>query len=65
MKKLEELRKMSNEELKKRLKELKMELLRLNAERFGKKSLSNPGRYRELKKTIARILTILKERGSW
>lgn len=65
MRKVEDLRKMSNEELKKKLKELRMELLRLNAERFGKKSLSNPGRYREIKKTIARIITILRERGSW
>ncbi len=65
MRKVEELRKMSNEELRKKLKELRMEMLRLNAERFGKKTLSNPGKYREIKKTIARILTILRERGSW
>ena len=63
-KKMKEIENLSVRELRDKLKELRMELLKLNAERFGKKTLSNPGRYREVKKTIARILTLLRRRGS-
>ncbi len=53
-----ELKKMSAEELEKKLAELRMELLKLNAQRAVGASV-NPGRLRETKKTIARILTYL------
>jgi len=49
---------MSAEELEKKLAELRMELLKLNAQRAVGASV-NPGRLRETKKTIARILTYL------
>ena len=54
---------MSNEELLKSLDESKKELFDL---RFAKAtgSIENPMRIRELKKSIARILTVLKERES-
>lgn len=54
---------MSDEELLKSLDESKKELFDL---RFAKAtgSIENPMRIRELKKSIARILTVLKERES-
>ena len=60
--KLKDLKKLSDEELEKKLKELKLELLkeRGNVEMGG--SVKNPGKIRALKRTIARILTIKKER---
>jgi len=56
----EELRKMSREEREKLLKEFETELviLRHNA---ATGRLENPGRLRELKRNIARILTINRE----
>ena len=56
----EEIRKMSKEERRKRLKELRAELARLRVQAL-RGSLENPGRIREIKKAIARILTIEKE----
>ena len=58
---IKEIRDMSAEELKKELVEAKKELFDL---RFQKAtgSIDNPMRIRELRKTIARILTVLKER---
>ena len=60
---VKEVRDMSNEELLKSLDESKKELFDL---RFAKAtgSIENPTRIRELKKSIARILTVLKERES-
>jgi large subunit ribosomal protein L29 len=59
--KASELRKLSNEELKEKLLELKKKLLNL---RFQNKigSLSNTAEIKKTKKDIARILTILRER---
>ncbi len=54
-----ELKKMSNEELKKKLNELRLELVKLNAQRAVGGSV-NPGKLRETKRTIARILTYLR-----
>ncbi len=56
----DDIRKMSPEERKEKLEELRMELvkLRLQAE-MG--TLDNPGRIRAIRRTIARILTIMKE----
>ena len=57
---IKEIRDMSAEELKKELVEAKKELFDL---RFQKAtgSIDNPMRIRELRKTIARINTVLKE----
>ncbi len=60
---VKEIRDMSNEQLLKSLDEAKKELFDL---RFQKATgtVENPMRIRELKKSIARILTVLKERES-
>ena len=60
---VKEIRDKSNDELLKTLDEFKKELFDL---RFQKAtgSIDNPMRIRELRKSIARILTVLKERES-
>ena len=64
MKKLriKELRKLSDEDLQKRLNELKLELLkeRGNIEMGG--NIKNPGRIKVIRRDIARILTLNKEK---
>ncbi len=59
--KASELRKLSVEELKKKVDEWKMELLKL---RFKKQiqGLENPMAIRNLKRDIARALTIIREK---
>ncbi len=59
--KASELRKLSTEELRKKLDELKMKLLKL---RFKKKiaGLDNPMAIRNTRRDIARILTVLREK---
>ncbi len=58
----EELRKKSNEELLKMVRELKEKLLKLRFKNaFGQ--LENPMDIRKTRRQIARILTILRERG--
>ncbi len=56
-----ELRQLTDEELLAKIEELKEELFNL---RFSQAngSLENPARIRELRKTVARIKTILRER---
>lgn len=58
---VKEIRDKSNDELLKTLDESKKELFDLRFER-ATGSIENPMRIRELRKTIARILTVLKER---
>jgi len=58
----EEIRGMSKEEMLGRLKEFRAELARARATAAAGGSLENPARIRELKRTIARILTIIKEK---
>ncbi len=60
--KIRELRKLSDEDLEKRLNELKLELLkeRGNVEMGG--NVKNPGRIRIIRRDIARILTLKKEK---
>ncbi|ADG13299.1 50S ribosomal protein L29 [Methanocaldococcus infernus] len=57
-----ELRNMSDEDLKKKLVDLKRELLKERAHKMTAGVPLNPGRMREIRRTIARILTILNER---
>ncbi|HID09455.1 TPA: 50S ribosomal protein L29 [Candidatus Micrarchaeota archaeon] len=59
---VKELRQKSEEELRSLLSEYRAELRRLRAQIFAGVRPENPGRVRELKRTIARILTILNER---
>lgn len=60
---IKEVREKSSEDLKKSLDDMKVELFDL---RFARAtgSIDNPMRIRELKKSIARILTVLHERES-
>ncbi|MBO4358982.1 MAG: 50S ribosomal protein L29 [Erysipelotrichaceae bacterium] len=60
---IKEVREKSSEDLKKALDEMKVELFDL---RFARAtgSIDNPMRIRDLKKSIARILTVLHERES-
>ena len=59
--KIEEIRKMTDEELKEKVIELKKKLMEL---RFKNSigSLEKPSEIKATKKTIARILTVLRER---
>jgi len=53
---------MSSDERRKKLDELKTELVRLKTMIKAGGSIDNPSRVRELRKTIARILTIESEK---
>jgi large subunit ribosomal protein L29 len=59
--KVKDIRKMSSEERLAKLRELKAELLRLRAQQASGAPLENPGKIRVIKKTIARILTVINE----
>jgi len=57
------LRSMSNEELKKRITELRSEIVKERATIASGARPDNPGKVRKLRREIARCLTILNERG--
>ncbi|RLE72699.1 MAG: 50S ribosomal protein L29 [Thermoprotei archaeon] len=60
--KAKDIRSMKPEERRKKLEELRAELISLRAQAsIAGGMVSNPARIRELRKTIARILTIEKE----
>ena len=61
MKKMEEIRQQSSENLLKQVDELKKELFDLRFQQ-ATGNLENPSRIREIRKTIARIKTVLTER---
>jgi len=56
-----EIRKMSNEERERRLMELRTELMRARTIVKAGGALDNPSRIRELRRAIARILTVMNE----
>lgn len=58
---LKDIRAMSSEDRTKRLTELRTELMRLKTMIKAGGAVENPGRIRELRKTIARILTVENE----
>jgi large subunit ribosomal protein L29 len=58
---IKDIRAMSSEDRRKKLTELRTELMRLKTMIKAGGSVENPARIRELRKTIARILTIEKE----
>jgi len=62
MKITKELRSLGDTELKKRLEEFKKELLKLNTEVAAGANPASPGKMKQTKKNIARILTLLRER---
>ena len=59
--KTNEIRKLSTEEINKKIAESKEELFKLRMKQ-ATGSLENPSRIRELRKTVARLKTILRER---
>lgn len=59
--KISEIRNLSNEELEKNIKENKKELLNLRI-RNATASLDRPSKIKELRKEVARMLTVLNER---
>jgi len=60
---IKDIREMSSEERRERLVELRTELARLKTMVEAGGSIDNPSRIRELRKTIARILTIETEQS--
>ncbi|MBS7656812.1 MAG: 50S ribosomal protein L29 [Candidatus Bathyarchaeia archaeon] len=62
MKRVREIREKSSEDLLKRLSELKTELVRMRTMVEAGGAVENPSRIRNLKKTIARILTVINEK---
>ncbi len=58
--KTDDIRKMSPEERLKKLRELQEELVRLRL-KAAMGTLDNPGAIRAIRKTIARILTVMRE----
>jgi len=63
MKITKEFRGLAREDLPTRLAELKKELLKLNVEVASDANTTSPGKIKQVKKNIARILTILNEKN--
>ena len=61
--KVKEIRSMSKDDLDTKLVELKKELLKLNAQISTGTTPKSPGQVKQVKKNIARILTILSEKS--
>lgn len=59
---MREIREMSKEEQKKKLKELEIELLKLRTLVRSGGAVKNPGRIREIKRDIARFKMVLCEK---
>lgn len=60
--KAKDLRQLKDAELEGKFKELKKELLKINAQISTRTPPESPGRVKQVKKTIARILTIFQEK---
>jgi len=60
--KRKELKNISKSDLEKKLNELKLELAKNKANAFVGGTVKNPGKIKEIKKTIARILTVEKSK---
>ncbi len=58
---LDEIRDMDDEERQERVQELRTELIKIRTMIKAGGSVENPGRVKALKKTIARILTVMNE----
>ncbi len=56
-----EIRGLKKEELDKRLQDAKLDLLKERGNIKMRRPIKNPGRIRELRRTIARILTLKRE----
>ena len=62
MKITKDLRALSSEELNNRLLEFRKELLKLSVEVASGANPSSPGKIKQVKKSVARVLTLLKEK---
>jgi large subunit ribosomal protein L29 len=58
---MSQIREMSREEQERRLEEFRTELSKVKTMIKAGGSIENPGRVRALKKTIARVLTVMRE----
>jgi len=58
---VDEIRDMSGEERERRLSELRTELVRMRTMVKAGGAVENPSRIRDIKRTIARILTVINE----
>ena len=58
---MSQIREMSSEDKQRRLEEYRTELSKVNTMIKAGGSIENPGRVKALKKTIARILTVIRE----
>ncbi len=63
MKITKQFRELSRKELEDKLAEFKKELLKLNAQLTSGANTASPGKVRQTKKNIARINTLLAEKG--
>ncbi len=61
--KIKEIESMSIDELNSKLEELKKELIKHNAQIATGTNPKSPGQVKVIKKTVARILTVLKTKG--
>jgi len=61
---LDEIREMTPEQKKKKLEEMKTELSKIKTMIKAGGSVENPGRSKALKKTVARIETVINEEAS-
>ncbi len=60
---MDEIRDMDDEERQERIQELRTEHIKIRTMIKAGGSVENPGRVKALKKTIARILTVMNEEG--
>ena len=60
--KIKELKSLSNVELDEKLMEIRKELIKLNAQVSTGTAPKSPGKIRQIKRTVARILTIKNEK---
>jgi len=63
MKKIE-FKQLSKEQLKEKYNDLRKDLMRLNTQRATKTVPENPGNIKNLRRNIARILTLIKQKNS-
>jgi ribosomal protein L29 len=61
--KIKNIRSLSDKDLKAKLDELSLELVKLNSQAATKSQMKSPGKIKQLKLIKARILTVFKERG--
>ena len=60
---IKDIRKMKKEELERKIADLKKEMIRIRTQISQGTAPEKPGRAKQIRKTIAQILTIKKEKG--